>query len=106
MSEIDPGGRKCLLIGAREVDNVSKCGDLDGTFDPIGPNGGSDAMGDLKDIDGGRQATILEIPPDGDLNVPAILLMSARVVGRVVMGGGGKRGELEKLIARGLCGCV
>lgn len=86
MSETNSRRREGLLVNPRHLHYISESRDLDGTLDPISPNGGSDALGHPKHVGASRQVAILEIPPYRDLNAPAFHLVPA---GR---GGGGVGG--------------
>lgn len=106
MSETDPRRRKGLLINPRHLHYISEGRDLDGTLDPISPNGGSDALGHPKHVGASRQVAILEIPPYRDLNTSTFNLVPARrggVVG-VVKCGIGEIGDLKNGICEGYGG--
>lgn len=75
VGDADAGGSESLLIGARELRDVSECGDRDGALNPVGAESGHDPLPDPQDIDACRDGAVLEVPPNRDLHISALFFV-------------------------------
>lgn len=70
--------RESLLVGPWELQNVTESSNLNRTFDTIGPDSGSDQMGDLKHVNTCRNVAILEVPPNGNPDISRLFVVAPR----------------------------
>lgn len=75
MGEANAGGGERLLGGPGELSHIPKGGDSDRPSDAGQPEGRRYPICHAKHIHAHRDVAVLEVPPDGDLHVPAVFLV-------------------------------
>lgn len=76
---MNPGVNKRFLVSPRKLKHIAESGDMNRTFDPIGPNSFSNSRGDFGNVDTIGDIAVLEIPPDGNPNIARLLLLTPPV---------------------------